>query len=304
MVILKKRAGLPTQKAGVCALVLFIALIMPGCAGTHAGTENQGNGKSMSKPQEPAVSASKTSESAASASSASSATPAAGPASSAQADSQLSPKTGNGHIVCIDPGHQEKVDLSQEPVAPGATQTKYKNPGGAVGVKTGIPEYALNLTVALKLRSRLEALGYTVVMTRTDNAADISNIDRAQIANNAHAELFVRIHADSTDSSAVTGATVLIPGNQYISDANLLSRSRQAGQCLLDGIIASTGAKNRGLSVRSDMTGFNWCKVPMALVEMGFMSNPDEDVRLNSDAYQEKLADGLVNGINAYFHEK
>ena len=54
---------------------------------------------------------------------------------------------------------------------------------------------------------------------------------------------------------------------------------------------------NRGVIERSDLTGFNWSKVPVVLIEMGFLSNPEEDNLLNSDSYQEKLAQGLYKGI-------
>lgn len=211
---------------------------------------------------------------------------------------------GNNHIICIDPGHQKKVDLSMEPIAPGASVTKYKNPGGTQGVVTKLPEYALNMIVGQKLEQKLKALGYKVVMTRTNNDGNISNIGRAQIANNSGAELFIRIHADGTNSQSVKGISVQIPGNQYISNKNMLAESREIGAFLLDGLVKSTGAKSRGLVVRNDMTGFNWSKVPVVLVEMGFMSNPDEDKLMSTDSYQNKLVSGFVNGINQYFKQK
>lgn len=54
---------------------------------------------------------------------------------------------------------------------------------------------------------------------------------------------------------------------------------------------------NRGVIERNDLTGFNWSKVPVVLVEMGFMSNPEEDRLLSDDNYQNKLAEGLCKGI-------
>lgn len=212
-----------------------------------------------------------------------------------------SPKTAQNHMICIDPGHQKKADLSEEPVAPGASVLKIKVTGGAKGAATKTPEYELNMIVGNKVEQRLLAQGYKVVMTRTGNDSNTSNIGRAQAADNAKADLFVRIHADSTDSPAVHGITVLVPGNQYIKDSVMLSESRRAGNCLLESLIEITGAKSRGISVRDDMTGFNWSKVPVVLVEMGFMSNPDEDQLMSTDEYRNKLADGIINGINNYF---
>jgi N-acetylmuramoyl-L-alanine amidase len=220
--------------------------------------------------------------------------------SKAQAPSQDTAK----HVICIDPGHQAKVDLSEEAIAPNSNVMKTKNPGGTEGIVTKLPEYKLNLEVALKLEQQLNSLGYQVVMTRDNNDGDISNIGRAQVANNCNADMFVRIHADGVDNQTVNGISVLYPGGQYISDTALLAQSKKVAQDLLDGMVTSTGANNRDLSERSDMTGFNWCTRPMALIEMGFMSNPDEDQKMSTDAYQNELVTGMVNGINKYFYDK
>jgi N-acetylmuramoyl-L-alanine amidase len=230
------------------------------------------------------------------------------PSSSSSAASSEAQASSAGNtarrVICIDPGHQAKVDLSEEAIAPNSNVMKTKNPGGTEGVVTKLPEYKLNLEVALKLEQQLKSLGYQVVMTRDNNDGDISNIGRAQVANNCNADMFVRIHADGVDQQSANGISVLYPGGQYISDTALLTQSKKVAQDLLDGMVASTGANNRKLSERSDMTGFNWCTRPMALIEMGFMSNPDEDQKMSTDAYQNELVTGMVNGINKYFYDK
>ncbi len=280
---------------------LTLALILGAC-GTGAG---HAPGASSSAGAASAVSsetsaASVLSSAPASVSAASQAASAAAASPAPATDSSVPSGTLAGKVICVDPGHQQKVDLTREAEAPGSDVMKIKNPGGATGVKTGVPEYGLNLAVALKLRGLLQARGVTVVMTRTDNGGNIGNIQRAQMANDCHADLFVRLHADSTDSASVHGATMLIPGGQFIRDAALLRESRRAGGYLLDSYIAATGAKNRGFSERSDMTGFNWCTRPMVLVEMGFLSNPDEDALMQTDAYRQKMAQGLADGICRY----
>lgn len=219
--------------------------------------------------------------------------------SAAAASSQA--QTGSGKVICIDPGHQTHADLGQEPLAPGASLTKDKVTGGATGISTGQDEYALNLSVALKAEALLKARGYTVFMTRTVNDVDISNIERAKAANSCCAGLFLRIHADSSDDSSVSGISVLIPGGDYISDKALLSESRDAGGKMLSALVSATGAKNRGLSVRSDMSGFNWCTRPMVLVEMGFLSNTAEDKKLATDSYRNTLAEAMADGADAFF---
>ena len=278
----------------LCAL-----MALPGC-GTGGALRAEPGGGSSSASSAPVPSG------AGEASAASSDAGAQPAAAAPQAPASSAPPSfpAAGHVVCLDPGHQKKVDLSTEPEAPGSSVMKVKNPGGATGVSTKIPEYRLNMAVADRLRQKLQAEGVKVVLTRTDDSADISNVQRAQAANACGAEIFLRIHADSADDPAVKGATMLIPGGEFIHDAALLAESKKVGQYLLDSYIAATGAKSRGFSVRSDMTGFNWCTRPMVLLEMGFMSSPDEDRLLNTDAYQEKIADGLADGVNRYFAAK
>ncbi|MBC7294355.1 MAG: N-acetylmuramoyl-L-alanine amidase, partial [Thermoleophilia bacterium] len=118
-----------------------------------------------------------------------------------------------GKVVVIDPGHQAHGDPSLEPIGPGSTQMKAKVSGGTAGVATGIPESKLVLAVSLKLRDALKTQGIKVVMTRTTQDVNLSNIPRAEIANKARATLFVRIHADGSDNPQVRGIRVLYPAS-------------------------------------------------------------------------------------------
>lgn len=114
-------------------------------------------------------------------------------------------------IIVIDPGHQTKGDSSKEPIGPGATETKAKVTTGATGVSTKQTESELNLKVALKLESELKQRGYKVIMTRKTNDVNISNKERAEIANNANADAFIRIHADSVDNETVNRNVYIMP---------------------------------------------------------------------------------------------
>ncbi|MGV8083399.1 MAG: N-acetylmuramoyl-L-alanine amidase [Coriobacteriia bacterium] len=205
-------------------------------------------------------------------------------------------------VVCIDPGHQLHANLAPEPIGPGSAVTKPKVAGGTTGVVTRIPEYRFTLTLSLKLKARLEARGVRVVMIRTTDDVNISNAERAQIANAAGADLFVRIHADGSSDSSMHGISTLYPaGNAWV--APIQPSSLRAAQLAQASAVAATGAANRGLSARSDMAGFNWSTVPTFLVECGFMTNPSEDRLLASDAYQGLLAEGIANGIMQYLGE-
>ena len=200
-----------------------------------------------------------------------------------------------GKVIAIDPGHQGHADSSPEPIGPGASETKPKVAGGTSGTVTGIPESQTVLEIGLKLKAALEARGATVVMTRTSQNVNVSNSERAAVANNAGADLFIRLHCDGSSSSSTHGISMLVPANNSWT-APIFNSSRSAGEALQAAVIAATGAKNNGVVQRSDLSGFNYCKVPSVLIEMGFMTNADEDRALNSAAYQDKLVAGLTQG--------
>ena len=127
---------------------------------------------------------------------------------------------GNGKKVAIDAGHQAHGNSEQEPIGPGASQTKAKVASGTTGRTTGVTEYQLNLDVSLKLRDELEARGYEVYMIRETNDVDISNAERAQLAAESGADILVRIHANGSDNTSVAGALTMAPS---IGDFPLVS---------------------------------------------------------------------------------
>jgi N-acetylmuramoyl-L-alanine amidase len=205
-----------------------------------------------------------------------------------------------GKVVVIDPGHQARGNSNTEPVGPGSNEMKPKVSSGTAGVATGIPESELVLAVSLLLRDALAAQGVEVIMTRTTQDVDISNVERAQIANAAGADLFVRIHADGSDNSATSGIHVLYPASIKGWTDDIAAASKEAASIAQRELIAATGAADRGIDARSDMTGFNWADVPVILPEIGFMTNPDEDRRLATPAYQDKIVQGLTRAILAF----
>lgn len=209
----------------------------------------------------------------------------------------------NAGTIVIDAGHQAQGNSELEPIGPGANEKKPKVASGTQGVSTGIPEYKVTLQVALKLRDILEERGYEVIMVRETNDVNISNAERAEIANKNNADAFLRLHCNGVDSSSTTGALALCQtkNNPYCADQ--YSKSRDLSECVLAGLCKASGAKNTGVREVDNMSGINWCKVPVTIVEMGYMTNPQEDQNLSNDSYQQKLAEGMADGVDEYLKQ-
>lgn len=210
---------------------------------------------------------------------------------------------GNGKTVAIDPGHQGSwVDMSaQEPNAPGSSEMKAKCSTGTEGTYSGIPEYQLNLDVSIKLKQILEDRGYKVIMTRTDNDAAVSNAERAQMAYNQGADIYVRVHANGDDTHTVSGALTMGPSSDNPYVGYMYEDCQRLSQCILDSYCEATGFKNLGVQHYDNMTGINWSQIPVTIVEMGFMTSEHDDLKMAEDEFQQVMAGGIADGIDAYF---
>lgn len=205
-----------------------------------------------------------------------------------------------GYIIGIDPGHQAKANGQLERLTPKSRSSKkQKVTSGTSGRWSDVPEFEVTLTVGLLLRDLLEKDGAEVVMTRTVNDIDISNMERALVFNDAKTDYALRIHCNGAKDETKSGASILIPReNPYIDDCKL------AAKLLLDEYSRTTGVVGRGIDERGDQTGFNWCERMIINIELGYMSNKENDAFLTDPEKQKIIAQGLENGILRYFEQK
>jgi N-acetylmuramoyl-L-alanine amidase len=202
-------------------------------------------------------------------------------------------------LVCLDPGHGTPPAIGRqlEPIGPGSRTMKIKDGGGAPG------EAPVALAIAKRARRLLLDRGYRVAMTRTGPTIHLGegngNIARARFCNRRHAALMVRIHADGSTVRSLHGVSTLVPAWHRGWTDDIYARSLRAGRAVQKALVGSTGALDRGIVQRSDLTGFNWANVPAVLVESGFMSNPKESRRLKTGAYQQRVALGILLGVAA-----
>lgn len=207
----------------------------------------------------------------------------------------------NSAVVVIDPGHQGRGDSTKEPNGPGSDTMKARVTSGTTGVATGVPEYAMNLEVSLKLKAELENRGYTVYMTRSTHDVNISNMERAQYASSVGADIAVRIHGNGSTNASVNGVEAYAPSysNPYVS--HLAAASQSLSQHIVDKYSVATGFRNRGVFATDTMTGINWSEIPVTIIELGYMSNAAEDQAMQDATMQNNMVQGIANGIDSYF---
>lgn len=199
----------------------------------------------------------------------------------------LQAKGLNGKVIVVDPGHSS--------IQPGG----WLDPG-AIGKYTGLKEKDVNIDIAFKLKRLLEQAGARVIMTHSGQT-DLSLAGRAWIANNAQADIFVSIHANYSIKGNVSGHTTYYyaPASNYILYSQRYTRQKLATlvqrELVKAGGRADMGALQENFAVLRETT------VPSILVETAFLSDRQEESLLATDAYRQRLAEGIFNGISAYF---
>lgn len=209
-------------------------------------------------------------------------------------------------VVAIDPGHQGSwVNMSDtEPNGPGSSEMKAKASTGTQGSFSGKAEYELNLEISLLLRDELEKRGYEVILTREDHDTAISNAERAQMAYEQGGDIYVRIHANGSDDSGVSGALAMVPSSSNPYVGYLAEDSYLLADCILNAYCSKASFQSLGIQYYDNMTGINWSQLPVMILEMGFMTNQSDDLRMADASVQPLMAEGIADGIDRYFTEK
>ena len=211
----------------------------------------------------------------------------------------------SGFKVLLDAGHGCSGNYV-EPKYKGASDSEvtYENSStGTTGVVTKKREGDLTLEIALKLQKKLQNLGADVLMIRTKKTTPMSLVQRAEYGNKHKVDLAFRIHADGLDDQSVNGASTLYPSAEHINN-KIAEKSKNIASIIQREYIKSTGLADRGTVERNDLVGFNFTTVPCILLELGFMTNPEEDKKMSDKKFQEKMVDGITNGMIAYYTNK
>jgi len=180
----------------------------------------------------------------------------------------------NNHVIVVDAGHGGKD--------PGASSAD------------GLKEKDVNLDIALKLNNLLQNAGYETHMTRTNDSYP-ENMDRAAMANNLNADIFVSIHSNAfTNNTAVNGTEVLYYPKE---------QSKELAQCIHDSIMREIGPTDRGIIPRPNLIVLKHTKMPAVIVETAFLTNPNDANKLRNNEFKNKMAKAIFDGIENYFNE-
>lgn len=194
-----------------------------------------------------------------------------------------------GLTVVIDPGHQETTDYEQELYASWLSATKPRCTCGTTGVVTETPEYDLTLQYSLIIRDYLEQCGANVILTRDANDVNISNQERAQIANVNGADVFIRIHADAAGDSAASGVRVYTPDSGSYTDSSP-AYAEQLAELVAD----AEGLEVNAVRATSLYTGLNYANTLRSFqLSLGFLSNSDDEAILVTEENRAAVAEAI-----------
>ncbi len=208
----------------------------------------------------------------------------------------------SGLVVCVDPGHQENGQMVREPIGPGLEGFTSGTSGMAQGKITMRKESIVVMEIGEKLRDELIRQGATVVMTREVQDVFHTNLERCQIAEDGGAFIMLRLHADTREDTGKRGLSVYTPLNSdYAKAVAPKEEYKEMGQLMLDAMKKAVGYKldttTGYVHMGDNFVGNNWARMICFLIEMGFMSNVQDEHLLSQPVYQQWLAEGMAQGV-------
>ena len=196
-------------------------------------------------------------------------------------------------VIFLDPGHGGKD--------PGAQYL-------------GLKEKDLNLQVSQQLKTKLESLGYKVIMSRSSDVYVDFVTERSRMSNETNADMFISIHFNATGHGLDSGEdgiqtyTYLPTGNipsvinkKWHDNPTRLKYSYKLGSYIHQSVLATTQAKDAGLLAKS-FAVLRETNKPAVLLELGYMDDSKESQKIRTKEYQQKLVDGIVQGIQQYYN--
>ena len=196
-------------------------------------------------------------------------------------------------VIFLDPGHGGKD--------PGAQYL-------------GLKEKDLNLQVSQQLKTKLESLGYTVIMSRSTDVFVDFVTERSRMSNETNADMFISIHFNATghglDSGEdgiqtymyqPTGNIPSVINKKWHDNSTRLKYSYKLGSYIHQSVLATTQAKDAGLLAKS-FAVLRETNKPAILLELGYMDDSKESQKIRTKEYQQKLVDGIVQGIQQYYN--
>ena len=196
-------------------------------------------------------------------------------------------------VIFLDPGHGGKD--------PGAQYL-------------GLKEKDLTLQVSQQLKTKLESLGYTVIMSRSTDVFVDFVTERSKMSNETNADMFISIHFNATghglDSGEdgiqtymyqPTGNIPSVINKKWHDNPTRLKYSYKLGSYIHQSVLATTQAKDAGLLSKS-FAVLRETNKPAVLLELGYMDDSKESQKIRTKEYQQKLVDGIIQGIQQYYN--
>lgn len=174
-------------------------------------------------------------------------------------------------------------------------------------VRDGVQEKDVNLQIAMTLKTKLEGMGYVVLLTREEDKT-LTLDERVEIANVSDADIYISIHQNAFEQSDVSGMETWYCGNMEETDSDrgdvLAEESKRLAKLVHQDMVLFTKGQDRGVRQEDGLKVIRETKMASCLVETGFLSNLEERMKLTDMAYQSRIVEGLASGIDLYFHPK